>query len=78
MGIESYTDDELKMELELRRSKKEKLNIPKQLENPNLTLLREMCRDYVESEYKDKNFEYYIFETAISAIYGTDIWDYIK
>lgn len=78
MGIESYTDDELKMELELRRSKKEKRNIPKQLENPNLTLLREMCRDYVESEYKDKNFEYYIFETAISAIYGTDIWDYIK
>ena len=56
---------------------------PQQLENIDLTALKEICQDYIDSfdatDYCDDNdFEHYIYETAMTTIYGKDIWKYIN
>jgi len=58
-------------------------NTPKQLENPDFKKLKESCLEYIQeianSGYiKDDDLDHYIFEDALEAIYGKDIWDFIN
>jgi hypothetical protein len=57
-------------------------NVPKQLENSDFKALKNVCEKYIEgtikygSDCKDY-YANYIFVTAIEALYGKDIWDFI-
>jgi hypothetical protein len=62
---------------------------PKQFSNPDFTELKRICDEYIqevaEGEYADAEGEcvladlcHYIFEAAIEALYGEEIWDFIN
>jgi hypothetical protein len=58
---------------------------PKQLENPNLDDLREICQEYMDYVFDDptynddraSDYDHYVFEEAISAIFGKNAWNLI-
>ena len=60
------------------------MNKPNQLDNPDLNSLREICQEYVDfidndDEYhEDNNYDHYIFEEAMTTIFGEDVWDFIN
>lgn len=56
---------------------------PKQLDVVNLTNLRDTCQEYIDfvssdNYYADNDFEHYIYEEALKAIFGNDIFKYIN
>jgi len=55
---------------------------PKQLDTIDLTALKEICSDYITEvelgDNIDSDTDHYIFETAMEAIYGKDIFLYLK
>jgi len=50
----------------------------------DLTKLKKICQKYIdfidddEEYYYDSDYEHYIFEAAIEAIFGENIWDFIN
>jgi hypothetical protein len=56
---------------------------PKALETPDFAALKKVCDEYIkflESEdyHEDNDFDNYIFEAAMDAIYGPKIWDFVN
>jgi glycosyltransferase involved in cell wall biosynthesis len=57
---------------------------PNQLNQVNLDELRKICQEYVDfvdsddEYYEDNNFDQYIFEKAMMALYGKDVFDWIN
>lgn len=53
---------------------------PKPLEKADLSILKTLCREYVETDPDelDDDLEHYIFEAAIETIYGKDVWKFIN
>jgi hypothetical protein len=56
---------------------------PKQVENPELDELRNICNEYIKfvdgpDYHEDNDFKHYIFEKAVETIYGQIIWDFIN
>lgn len=51
---------------------------PKPLEQPNYKELEELCEYHLKHLNDDDDSEHYIYEAAIEAIYGEDVWDYIN
>ena len=60
--------------------------IPKQKEEPNFDALKEACKeyieyldtDYIEGSSSHEHVKNAVFEAAIEAFYGTEIWKYIN
>ena len=54
------------------------------IEQQNLTDLRNRCKDYIDfidndALYsEDNDLGHYIFESAMEAFYGCEIWDYVN
>jgi len=70
---------ELEQELERRAIE----SAPRPLANPDLRILRETCQAHIDSIaagtfHEDDDDQHYIFEEAIEALYGKDIWDWIQ
>ena len=57
---------------------------PKQLETIDLEMLRNICQEYIDFVdnddvyYNDNDYDHYIFETALTTIFGNDIFEYIN
>lgn len=58
---------------------------PLQSDNPNLEKLRTVCQGLIDSidngnyhEDEDNDDEHYIYEAAMEALYGKDVWNYIN
>lgn len=55
---------------------------PKQLDNPDFSKLQKLCEDFMKDvaigSYVDDAYPHYIFETAIAAIYGDGIWNFVN
>lgn len=56
---------------------------PKQLDRPDFEALKKLCGDYMtfldsEDYHEDNDYDHYIYEAAMQAIYGEKVWDYIK
>ena len=68
--------------LEEELERRSKADPPKQVSDPDLTDLRKVCKHYIQSiaEQKgyDEDMEHYVFEAAVLAIYGPDIWEWIN
>ena len=80
--IKDLSTEELKAEL-LRRENEEKASAkPKAISDPPFTNLRKMCQDYIDGlandGYVDDDLDHYIFETAMTTLYGDDVWKWIN
>jgi hypothetical protein len=57
---------------------------PHQLEKPNLDELKKICQEYLdfvdndEEYYEDNDYDHYIFETSMKAIFGEGVFNYIN
>lgn len=56
---------------------------PEQLNVVDLVKLRELCQsyiDYLDSEdySEDNDYDHYIFEEAMNALYGPSVWGYVN
>lgn len=56
---------------------------PVQKTDVDLTKLRDICQsylDYLDSDdyHEDNDYKQYIFEEAMKAIFGNDVWKYIN
>lgn len=80
MLLDKYSNEELNAEIERRKQIKRKA--PEPLENLVWQPLLNVCRDYLHEletlGFADDDYPHYIFEAAITAIYGADIWTYIN
>jgi len=78
--LQEYNDEELLKELEDR--KKRRSTKPNQLVSQDFTSLREYCQDYIDELAKNQvvseDQNQYIFEAAMEAVFGKEIWRYIN
>ena len=78
--LNKYSDDEIQKELE--RRKKRKSEKPVELASPDFTALRKCCQEYIDGFAKDgyapKDQNQWIFEAAMEAVFGKDVWVYIN
>jgi len=54
------------------------MKTPTKLNNPDFKDLAKICVEYVRSKNPDEDLKEYIFEAALEAVYGKDIWKYIN
>jgi hypothetical protein len=57
---------------------------PKILETPDISRLVKICQEYMdfvdndEEYYEDNDYDHYIFETAMSTLFGERVFDFIN
>jgi hypothetical protein len=57
---------------------------PKVLENPDISRLVKICQEYMdfvdndEEYYEDNDYDHYIFEEAMSTLFGERVFDFIN
>lgn len=76
------TDEELEQELERRKQKQAREERPKIQTAINWLPLITCCEEYMNelevTGYVDEDSEHYIYEAAIEAIYGPNVWNWIN
>ena len=79
--LKRFTAEELKAELALR-AVEEEVKKPQKLENMDFSSLIKTVEGYIDrvdaNKFEDDDDSHYIFEAAVEAIYGHDIWEWIK
>lgn len=83
MDIKNIPSEELINELKRRENTFLKKDKPVRLYHIDFSPLIFICESYISQlqndEYgPDENFEYYIFESAISCIFGMSVWKWIN
>jgi hypothetical protein len=73
-ALQEFTDTELLEELDRRKK-----GNPKPLEFPNFDHVKKACAEHVQSiidgtYHEDNDDAHYIFEEAMKAVYGADIF----
>lgn len=78
----SLTDEQLEREIERRKSIREKEERPKPLKNPDLSKLIKVCEERIkeceDGEGEDSDTPHYIYESAMQAIYGDDVFKWLN
>jgi len=70
--LKDFSNEELLEELAKRKT------LPQPLADPNFSALVTLVTDYVEDIQNDDDMEHWVFEAAIEAVYGHDIWNYLN
>lgn len=74
--LSKITTDDLQRELTRRATESSKP--PPPLEHPDFTALREMVingiNEAAEEEHQDEDFEHYVYEEAVIAVYGENFF----
>lgn len=83
MNLCNATLDQLKAELVRRRQQGNlRANPPAPEARPNFSKVRKQCASYIEAvakgELADSGATVYIFEEAIEACYGREVWKWIR
>ena len=83
MDLKDFTLEELYDEVEIRELAEKAKNKPKPLKKPDLKDLKHVIAEYINGIYnrtynKDYDDIQYIFEVAVKAIYGNEIFDWIN
>lgn len=77
--LHTISTAELEAEVERRYAEAEK---PNQVNNPDLTHLRDLCQKHIDSiatnRHGIKDAKHYIFESTMTALYGSRVWDFIN
>lgn len=86
-GLSMHPDEKTleclnKVEEEIKKLKERWKNVPKVVSKPDLKGLIDVCKEYIETIKIDgrhmKDGEHWIFEEALMAIYGRDIFDWVN
>lgn len=79
-NIEQFTNAEL--QAELKRREYQDTAKPQAVADPDLSSLRETCKAYIDAvamrDYVDEDLPEYIFEEAMEAICGKDVFNWIN
>ncbi len=77
-NLEKYSIEDLEEEIFRRREAVRKA--PSPLPVPDFSFLREMVitsiNQSVKDEHEDNDFEHYVYEAVMEAIYGKDFWEW--
>jgi len=80
--FDNFTDEQLQKELERRQKIKDESEKPQQHESINIGPLRKICQSYIDDVqkdgYADDDYVHYIFEVAMGAVFGEDVWQWIN
>lgn len=80
MDVSQMTDKQV--EEELNRRKKKKLQPPPKITNPDMSKLVQYITESIDemssSRREPKDFDHYVSELAITAIYGIEIWPWYR
>lgn len=78
--LSMFTDLDLLEELERRRQ--EKKPKPEPLQTHSWATVEGLCEQYVndldEKGWVDDDLKHYIFEAAITAVFGHTVWEWIR
>lgn len=80
MSLEKYSTQDLEFEL-AKREKERKVKSFEPVANPDLTRLIEVCKSDIKEMLdgeEDTDTEHYIYEEAMQAIFGRDVFDRIR
>jgi hypothetical protein len=76
------TTEDLQAELARRKETEKTQRIPVPKVDINFIPLVGCCQDYIielaKQGYADDDFPHYIYEAALTAIYGDDVWTFIN
>ncbi len=79
-SLSHFSEEELLKEIERRKTLK--TPEPKIFTECNFTYLSELCKKYIENlatgNDDSEDFKNYIFEAAIEAVYGEQIWKWVN
>ncbi|GAH32501.1 unnamed protein product, partial [marine sediment metagenome] len=80
--IQEFSDQELKAELSQREEKRCQSNKPQMFTNPNYEKLKALGQEYIDTLFNEgrqkKDADYYFLETAMTALFGPGVWDWIN
>lgn len=81
MPLSEYSIEELEQHLEIRKAAKREP--PMSNRSIDWSSLRKLVFEYVvfiasDDYHEDNDYKGYIFESALTAIYGQPIWDWIN
>lgn len=80
--IEQFSNAELLAELKRREYQAIDQAKPKAVADPDLSDLRQTCQAYIDAvamrDYVDEDLPHWIFEAAMKAIYGKDVFNWIN
>ena len=79
LALEDISMDDLEAELERRRNFKPKIEM---VDNPDFTTLKKLCQNYIDEIYKERydnveEWEGHIYDAAIMAYFGKNVWWWI-
>ena len=81
-SLSDYSIEELKKEIKQRENSVVSDKAPSALENPDYSELQDLCSKYMydieKAEYVDDDYPHYIYEAAMHALYGKDVFRYIN
>lgn len=76
--LKNFSIEEL--EAEIKRQKE--VAVPTVIENPVITeKLINGCKEYIEAIQQERsldNFEHFVFEAAVEAVFGPTVWKWIN
>ena len=75
-----YSDDDLRAELR-RREGLAAPSVPPKLTTPNTEPLAELVAEHlrlIACGNRDEDMPHYIYETAMEAFYGKDVWKFVN
>lgn len=83
MHIDEYSDEELEQEIARRKTAATIVSIPIMFQTPDFQPLITICISYIQEiakgeEGRTKDFDHYIYETAMECVYGKEVWDWIN
>jgi hypothetical protein len=80
--LQNISDEDLKVEVERRKKESHQKRIPVPLDNIDFQPLLAICHDYIHElatlGYAAEDYSHYIFEAAVTAIYGKDVWAFVN
>lgn len=80
--LHNFSTEQLQAEIDQRLKAKINEGKPKQLPDKNFDNLIAMCQDYIDQVadkgWVDDDLKHYIFEAAMGAVFGDEIWAFIN
>lgn len=82
MNLSKVSIEKLQAEIDSRKTPKQPKPKPLPYEERNYATLNELCEEYVNQVDAigcvEDGMNGYIFESAIEAVFGRDVWDWIN
>lgn len=80
--LQDFSEAELEEELSSRKEVQRKSDKPCMIENPDYEALRNLCQNYIDDLYVHSwvgdDYAHYIFEAAMTTLFGKKVWDWIN